>query len=213
MTSSSSPSRLGAEALSGVTGGIGEYNPGGGTGQQDKPLDVFLGWGDDKGDGTSGNDTIQGQGGNDSIWGGDGQDKLFGDDGNDWVQGGKGGDELHGGRGDDYVDGGTEGQADGASDRAFMGEGNDTYVWSKGSGNDEVHGNAGIDALLLKGISKEELFNGLRTDDGNLMLKNDGNGTWSFVYRDGSPAYDVAGTFSIGGETVRFYNMEQIRLG
>jgi Ca2+-binding RTX toxin-like protein len=206
--------RISPEKLAAVTGGIGEYNPGGGNGSSDQPIDVALGWGDDQRDGTGANDTIQGQGGNDTIWAGDGSDKVFGDDGNDWLQGGRGSDEIHGGAGNDWIHGGTTGQAgDGAADRIFAGDGDDTIIWTRGSGNDEIHGQGGVDTLFLQGLSRDELFGALSTDNTNLMLKHEGNGIYSFVNRDGSPAHDVAGTFRINGETVRFYNMEKIRIG
>ncbi len=208
------PARIEPEALARVSGGIDEHNPGGGHGGSDQPIDLYLGWGDERADGTNANDTIQGQGGADTIWGGEGRDKIFGDDGNDWLQGGRGADEIHGGRGDDYIEGnGLGATPDGERDLVFAGDGNDTFAWTKGSGSDEFHGNNGVDTLRLQDVSRTELFRNLHTDDPNLQLRHLGSGVYQFVYPNGQVASDVAGSFNLNGESVRFYNLEKVQIG
>jgi Ca2+-binding RTX toxin-like protein len=237
MSEKTSPKTIETEKLSGVTGGIsgfggtfgsginlwqpdsggssgggiGVWQPGGG-GEQ--PIDVSLGEGNDKRDGTSGNDTIQAQGGNDTVWGGAGDDKIFGGQGHDWLQGGAGADEIHGDGGNDYIEGNALGaDADGAGDLVFAGDGNDTFAWTKGSGDDVFHGQGGVDTLRLQDVNRDELLAGLRADNTQLLLKAEGDGVYSFVWPNGSPAHDVSGTFTLNGETVTFYNLEKVKIG
>ncbi|MGM9977198.1 MAG: calcium-binding protein, partial [Clostridium sp.] len=109
----------------------------------------------------SGNDEIYGGEGNDRIYAGDGNDKLYGGDGNDSLYGGNGDDYLEGGAGDDYLDGGV---------------GNDTYVYSKGDGNDTISDYstvAGeIDKLILNDINSSDVS--LSKEGNNLVLSING---------------------------------------
>jgi Ca2+-binding RTX toxin-like protein len=228
MSEKTSPKAIETERLSGVSGGISMFGgtfgsgggisiwpgPGGGGGGGEQPIDAHLTQGDDKRDGTSGNDTIHAYGGNDSVWAGAGDDKVFGGEGHDWLQGGTGADEIHGHGGNDYIEGNAVNAAgDGASDLVFAGDGNDTIAWTKGSGDDVIHGQGGTDTLRLQDVSEEELLAGMNAHNTDLMLKPDGDGLFSFVLPNGKTVTDVSGTFTIGGETVTFYNMEKVRIG
>lgn len=76
--------------------------------------------------GHEGNDTLEGRGGNDTILGAEGDDTLLGGTGNDILDGGAGQDTLYGGGTDTlwwYVE---------------PSNGNDTYRFAKGSGNDTI---------------------------------------------------------------------------
>ena len=82
--------------------------------------------------GTPDNDHMSGLGGDDTLQGGDGDDTLGGGDGADSMDGGPGNDRLDGGAGDDTVSGG---------------EGHDSIVAGSGAGDDEYHGDGGIDTV------------------------------------------------------------------
>ncbi|WP_107496286.1 calcium-binding protein [Thalassobius sp. I31.1] len=73
---------------------------------------------------------LEGDTGNNSLYGTGFHDNLYGLDGNDTLNGKDGDDVLIGGLGNDILRGGISG-----SDSA---NGNDTYVWSKGDGNDTI---------------------------------------------------------------------------
>lgn len=69
--------------------------------------------------------TINGMAGNDMIYGGNSNDTLIGGDGNDDIEDIDGGDDIFiGGKGDDFL---------------YGYKGADTYVFSKGDGNDTVY--------------------------------------------------------------------------
>jgi Ca2+-binding RTX toxin-like protein len=162
--------------------------------------------------GTTGNDTIAANGGNDTVNAGAGNDKVFGNAGTDSISGGAGSDELHGDNPGDAWNGANDsldgGLGDRASDTAFGGGGDDTYVWRPGDGNDVFHGQNGFDTLELKNISLDQLQNGLRWNEGGVTPTQNSDGTWSF-FRDGR-AQEISGTFTLNGETVTFYGVERI---
>ncbi|WP_147480494.1 calcium-binding protein, partial [Pseudomonas coronafaciens] len=94
--------------------------------------------------GLSGNDTISGGAGDDALDGGDGKDTLAGQDGNDTLLGGAGNDSLSGGYGNDVLDGGA------GNDYLEGGYGSDTYVFRKGSGQDQIYSYAYNDTTVDK---------------------------------------------------------------
>jgi len=116
--------------------------------------------------GYNGDDELYGRGGDDLIGGGSFYDELNGDDGNDTLMGGDGVDSwsqdydtLYGGAGDDVLDGGAgyDTLYGGSKGNWYLQSGtngNDTYLFGSGSGNDlvydydEVPGN--LDTILLK---------------------------------------------------------------
>ena len=85
---------------------------------------------------------------------------LDGGAGNDTILGSQGADMLIGGDGNDFVDG------DNGNDVAFLGAGDDTFLWDPGDGNDTIEGQAGTDTLLFNGANISEnidiLANGAR---------------------------------------------------
>jgi Ca2+-binding RTX toxin-like protein len=75
---------------------------------------------------------------------------VFAGNGNDTVLGGSGIDSIAGGNGDDLIDGNR------ASDTAFMGDGDDTFVWDPGDASDVIEGGEGSDTLLFNGANGGE---------------------------------------------------------
>ena len=75
---------------------------------------------------------------------------IDGGDGNDTIAGGKGIETLLGSDGNDSVDG------NGGNDVAFMGDGDDTFVWDPGDGSDVVEGQDGVDTMLFNGANASE---------------------------------------------------------
>src|SRR5213078_21972 len=57
---------------------------------------------------------------------------------------------LLGGDGNDAVDG------NGGNDAAFLGAGDDTFVWDPGDGSDTIEGEAGADTMLFNGANLAE---------------------------------------------------------
>jgi len=75
---------------------------------------------------------------------------LDGGFGNDNLLGSQGNDVLLGGDNDDLIDGQR------GNDAAFLGAGNDTFLWDPGDGNDIIEGQAGLDRLLFNGSNVAE---------------------------------------------------------
>jgi hemolysin type calcium-binding protein len=77
---------------------------------------------------------------------------IEGGSGDDTLIGGSGNETFFGGRGNDFVDG------NGGADTAFLGEGNDTFVWDPGDGSDTVDGGPGFDTHVFNGSDGNEIF-------------------------------------------------------
>ncbi|WP_170419658.1 DUF4214 domain-containing protein [Ruegeria atlantica] len=122
---------------------------------------ISAGKGNDTVTGGNGNDTLHGDFGNDTLQGGDGQDFMTGGSGDDTLRGGAGHDVLLGGSGDDVLWGGDGNDVleGGESDtwNALHGEeGDDTYVFSRASGNTYINEYASSstgDKILFKDMS------------------------------------------------------------
>jgi Ca2+-binding RTX toxin-like protein len=94
--------------------------------------------------GNAGNDYLYARAGNDVVDGGAGDDNLFGEAGNDTLLGGDGNDNLQGGTGDDTLDGGAgndvlAGDYVNTMNGWYGGQGNDTYLFGRGDGQDTVY--------------------------------------------------------------------------
>ena len=80
---------------------------------------------------------------------------VDGGSGDDTLLGGSGNELFFGGSGNDFVDG------NGGADTAFLGDGNDTFVWDPGDGSDTVDGGSGFDTHVFNGASgANETFGG-----------------------------------------------------
>lgn len=76
-------------------------------------------------------------------------DSLIGGTEDDVLVGGLGVDVLMGGAGDDVLIGGTEDFNPLNRDRAFGDEGNDSFIWAPGDGNDFFDGGEGSDVVFF----------------------------------------------------------------
>jgi Ca2+-binding RTX toxin-like protein len=209
------PIPLDHAALSKVTGGAFQQGTAysdslQGTSEADV---IFAGGGNDVVSTGAGNDQVYGEAGNDYILTGSGNDLAYGGLGNDVINGGSGQDQLQGEGGDDRLDGGA---GDRAADLAFGGEGNDSFVWAPGDGNDQFQGGAGVDALHLDNVSLQDLQAALTLEgDTNLQMSvssnAQGQSVVSFTDAAGNPA-TFQGVINIGGEAMRFSQIERIVL-
>ena len=77
---------------------------------------------------------------------------VAGGRGDDVLLGGNGSETFFGGDGSDLVDG------NGGADTAFLGAGNDTFVWDPGDGSDTVEGGPGFDTHVFNGSGGNEVF-------------------------------------------------------
>ncbi len=78
--------------------------------------------------------------------------RIYGQNGDDTLIGGSGDEVLVGGRGDDVIDG------NGGVDTAFLGRGDDTFVWDPGDGSDVVEGGTGFDKMVFNGNGGNEIM-------------------------------------------------------
>ena len=75
---------------------------------------------------------------------------IDGAQGDDTLAGGSGAETIRGGPGDDLIDGNR------GNDLAFMGAGEDTFVWDPGDGSDTIEGQGGEDTMLFNGANAAE---------------------------------------------------------
>jgi hypothetical protein len=113
------------------------------------PTTIDGGNGNDELFGGTGAETLLGGNGNDLLVGG-GAGTLSGGNGDDTVAGGSGAETLLGGNGNDSIDGNK------GNDVAFMGNGNDTFVWDPGDGSDTIEGQNGEDTMVFNGAGVAE---------------------------------------------------------
>jgi Ca2+-binding RTX toxin-like protein len=225
---STTPTPITAESLKAVTGGAADsYTDRSGTAgadtiSVDTGMDkVFAGDGNDVITTGTGTDEVHAGSGSDFVHAGSGNDKVFGDAwggryGNDTIDGGAGSDELHGDAPGEQNSGGNDaldgGRGDNAADKAFGGGGDDSYIWAPRDGNDEFHGDAGYDTLRLHTVTLDQLQAGLSLDNPNLQMLVNSLGQVSFVDTSTNQPVTFSGSFTIGGETVRFFNIERLQI-
>jgi Ca2+-binding RTX toxin-like protein len=89
--------------------------------------------------------------------------------GNDQIQGGAGADVLSGGAGNDVIDGNR------GNDTAFMGDGDDLFVWDPGDGSDTIDGQAGFDTHEFNGSATAENISLFAGGNDVLLTRNVGN--------------------------------------
>jgi Ca2+-binding RTX toxin-like protein len=93
---------------------------------------------------------------------------LDGGIGNDTLVGSLGVDFLVGGDGNDTVAG------DDGSDTAFLGAGNDLFLWTLGDGSDTIEGQADIDTLRFTGVNAGDAFNVVANGARTQVVASDG---------------------------------------
>jgi hypothetical protein len=94
---------------------------------------------------------------------------VFGGNGDDTFIGGSGNELFFGGRGNDVEDG------NGGADTAFLGQGDDTFVWDPGDGSDTVNGGRGFDRMVFNGAGGNEIMAATASGDRVLFTRNLGN--------------------------------------
>jgi hypothetical protein len=94
---------------------------------------------------------------------------VFGQNGDDTFIGGSGNELFFGGNGNDVADG------NGGVDTAFLGQGNDTFVWDPGDGSDVVNGGRGFDRMVFNGAGGNEIMAATASGDRVLFTRNLGN--------------------------------------
>jgi hypothetical protein len=77
---------------------------------------------------------------------------VSGGSGDDILVGGSGNELFFGNGGNDVVDG------NGGADVAFLGDGNDTFVWDPGDGSDTIDGGSGFDTHVFNGSDGNEIM-------------------------------------------------------
>jgi Ca2+-binding RTX toxin-like protein len=112
--------------------------------------------------GYASSDQISGGDGNDRVWARAGNDSVVGGAGNDQLMGEGGNDTLEGGTGNDLLIGGDETSGAWNGTNYYSGQGNDTYRFGRGDGQDtiwDVDSTAGnIDTIALKeGIAPSDV--------------------------------------------------------
>ncbi|MCG3132132.1 MAG: hypothetical protein FLDDKLPJ_02949 [Phycisphaerae bacterium] len=90
---------------------------------------------------------LNGNPGDDYINGGPGQDVCLGGKDNDTLRGGQGNDRLHGDAGHDVMWGDLD------DDYLVNWDGDDTYVYRRGDGNDTIEDSNGLNVLMFLDIS------------------------------------------------------------
>ncbi|MBI0134250.1 calcium-binding protein, partial [Snodgrassella sp. W8132] len=130
--------------------------------------------------GTTGNDTITLKNGRAIIYGGNGNDTITTGDSNDVLNGGDGNDSLYAYGGDDLLDGGA------GNDYLVGGEGNDTYVFAKGHGQDRIYDIKGTDTIQFTDVNSDEVKFRKDKDDLIIYSYNEGDSIriTDFFYSD-----------------------------
>ena len=147
----------------------------------------------------AGSDLVSGAGGNDTLWAEDGNDVVNSGDGADTVFAGTGNDVIDGGAGNDVLVGGNEnGNWNGSN--YYAGQGNDTYRFGWGDGQDtiwDVDATAGnLDTIALKaGVAPSDVRINRPLGSNNLILSIGGGADTltvaNFFVADGSGGYAV----------------------
>jgi Ca2+-binding RTX toxin-like protein len=122
--------------------------------------------------------------------------RIDGENGDDTLRGGSGNELFIGGRGNDLVDG------NGGADTAFLGQGDDTFVWDPGDGSDIVEGQSGSDTMTFNGSGGNEIMAATAIGGRVAFTRNLGNIVMDL---DGVEAIDVR---ALGGtDTVTVNDM------
>lgn len=127
-------------------------------------------------------------------------DQLQGTEQDDILMGGLGIDVLFGGKGNDVLVGGTEDFNPFNRDRAFGQQGDDTFLWAPGDGNDFFDGGEGVDTLIITLIGEEQDAQGNTYGAPFFAVTappNPGSQNFDGIFIDpatGLPAIDVAAT-------------------
>ncbi|HYX11657.1 MAG TPA: hypothetical protein VE817_06745 [Candidatus Acidoferrum sp.] len=108
--------------------------------------------------------------------------RIDGGRGDDTLRGGSGAELFIGGGGNDLIDG------NGGADTAFLGAGDDVFVWDPGDGSDVVEGQSGSDTLTFNGSAGNEIMEARANFGRVAFTRNLGN---ILMDLDGIEAIDV----------------------
>jgi len=104
--------------------------------------------------GSSDSETLYGTVGDDTLRGEEGADTLRGDNGHDTLLGGDGTDRLEGGAGDNWYEGGLGNDTLIAS----VNNSNETYVWGRNHGSDNLSDSGGADQLRISDATTDQIW-------------------------------------------------------
>jgi Ca2+-binding RTX toxin-like protein len=117
---------------------------------------------------------------------------IDGGDGNDTLAGGAGNELLVGGPGNDSIDG------NGGADVAYLGSGDDAFVWDPGDGSDRIDGQSGNDTMVFNGAAVDERV-GISANDGRVIFsRSPGNVTMNTGGVENIDFNGIGGSDSIG---------------
>jgi hemolysin type calcium-binding protein len=131
---------------------------------------------------------------------------VLGQNGDDTFIGGSGNELFFGGRGNDVEDG------NGGIDTAFLGQGNDTFIWDPGDGSDTVDGGRGFDRMVFNGASGNEIMAATASGSRVHFTRNLGN---ILMDLDGIEAIDVnalGGTDTVTVNDVTGTDLSQVNV-
>jgi hypothetical protein len=130
--------------------------------------------------------------------------RVDGGNGDDTLIGGSGAEVFLGGNGNDFVDG------NGGADTAFLGRGDDVFVWDPGDASDIVEGDKGSDTMVFNGAAGNEMM--AVTADGGRVLFTRNLGT-IVMDLDGIEVIDVralGGTDTVTVKDVSGTDLERV---
>jgi len=134
---------------------------------------IFGGVGQDSLDGGDGNDLLDGGSENDTLYGSSGNDELNGGSENDNLFGGTGNDVLNGGTGTDFIYGEDDNDTlNGNEDNDTLdgGKGNDTF--NGGTGNDNLSGGTGANTYMFSRGDGQDTINSFQGSTDTLSFSS-----------------------------------------
>jgi Ca2+-binding RTX toxin-like protein len=132
--------------------------------------------------------------------------RIDGGKGNDTLIGGSGNEILVGGRGDDFVDG------NGGADTAFLGKGDDTFVWDPGDGSDVIEGGRGSDTMVFNGSAGNEIMAATAVGERVSFTRNLGNIVMDLDGIEGIDVRALGGTDTVTVNDVGGTDLERVNV-
>jgi len=130
--------------------------------------------------------------------------RIEGGNGDDTILGGAGAEVLSGGRGNDFIDG------NGGVDSAFLGQGDDTFVWDPGDASDVVEGEAGFDTMIFNGSIGNEIMAATAFNGRVLFTRNLGTITMDLGGVEAIDVRALGGTDSVTVNDVAQSDLQRV---